>query len=82
MEKSYKIVITSYGENPNYEAEKAEFIADQGRRVNRGYNNGMDRTEESFEHRVSRIKEERVIEVTLTEAEYLEAKKSILSTFK
>ncbi len=80
MEKTYKIVVTSYGENPNYEAEKAEFIADQEKRVAREYYNG-NRMETRPEDHLSRMKEERFIEVVLTEKEYLAVKQSVISTF-
>ena len=77
MEKKYKITIVSYGENPNYEAEKAEYLEKQSNKIY--YRN---KRETFLEDHLSRVKTERVLEVFLTEAEYLAIKKGVIETFK
>lgn len=81
MEKSYKITITSYGPNPNYEAELADF--------NEKGKNYRERNEEMYmgrksekEFEGSRMKTERVLEVYLNEAEYKKLKLETLKIFE
>jgi len=63
----YKIIVTRYEENKDYEAELKQW------ENNRGYN-GTPRPEQMLE--------KRTLEVFLTEEEYNAVKKSVLETFK
>ena len=74
MENKYKITVIKYGKNEEYEAEMAKWKENRGNTY--GYMNEPIREEPSLQ------KAERSLEVFLTEEEYKEVKKSVLSTFE
>lgn len=74
MQNKYKITIIKYGRNQDYEAEMAKWKENQDK--NWGYRNEPIREEPSLQ------KAERSLEVFLTEEEYNEVKRAVLSTFE
>lgn len=69
----YKITITVYGDNPNYEAEVLDF--------EEKYKNSPGRYRNNLDENIVpplRAKNERVLEVFLTEEEFKAIKKSVL----
>lgn len=75
--KQYKLVITTYAENPQYAAQYEVYIASERERRGPYRQYDSPSTAEPL-----MWQEERSLEVTLTEAEFAAIKKAAVESFK